>query len=117
MMDYKCKKEHYYGIGNEKYTCSHISEDIKKGLDHPCKNIRIRIYNVPGYITRDKEEQERFEYLPFCLDCVKNWELDDKVKIEYSPDLIDKSIQKYDLVEVCPICLKDYLEKNEVKGI
>ena len=110
-----CRNNHSYGLGGEEYACRHISENLDKGINQPCKNIRIRIYNIPGYITKDKKQQERFQYLPLCVDCVKKWELDQKVKIEYSPDLFDKSIQKYDLVEECPDCLRDYLNRNEIK--
>ncbi len=115
MGEHRCRKDHMYGIGNEKYACRHISENIDNGIDQACQNIRVRIYNIPAYITRDKKPQERFEYLPLCVDCMKTWELSEKVKIEYSPDLFDKSIKKYDLVEVCPECLQDYLDRNKIK--
>jgi hypothetical protein len=110
-----CRKEHAYGLGSEEYTCRHISDNIDKDINQPCQKIRIRIYNIPGYISNGSKPQERFEYLPLCLDCLKSWELSEKVKVEYTPELIDKSIQKYDLVEVCPDCLHDYLNRNEIK--
>jgi hypothetical protein len=110
-----CRNNHSYLLGGESYTCRHISENLDKGIDQPCQNIRIRIYNIPSYITRDNNPQERFEYLPLCLDCVRSWELSEKVKIEYRPDLIDYAIKKYDLVEECSECLKGYLSRNDIK--
>lgn len=116
MGENRCRNNHSYGLGGESYTCRHISENLDKGIDQSCQNIRIRIYNIPSYITREATPQERFEYLPLCVDCVKSWELSGKVKIEYTPDLIDNAIKKYDLVEECPDCLQDYLKRNEIKS-
>lgn len=109
-----CRKKHYFGIGSEEYTCEHISQNLDNDIDQPCQNIRIRIYNVPGYIASTNEPKDSFEYLPLCTDCVDNFGLDQNVKVEYSPDLIEKAIENFGLVEECPDCLKEYIKRNEI---
>lgn len=93
-------------------ACSHIIDNIKKGHNAKCFDVRIKYLLGKDAPQFDIEAGPKFLFIPFCLQCYEDKRMARKMKV--SNDDAEQALKDYQIEYGCNLCINDYVKRNRI---